>query len=147
MYRITREVSFSYGHRLYPYEGKCARLHGHNGRLRITLASESLDGAGMVIDFARVKAAIAGWLDRSLDHRLILHKDDPIVPMLRGIGEEVQAVDFHPTAENIARYASEHLRSLGLPVVEVQMQETENCSATYVVEGGGPAAKEAPPAG
>ena len=146
MYRITREVSFSYGHRLYPYEGKCSRLHGHNGRLRITLASESLDGAGMVIDFTRVKAAISDWLDHALDHRLVLHKDDPLVALLRGAGEDIRAVAFQPTAENIARYASEHLRALGLPVVEVQMQETDNCSATYVVEDGGPARGASPPA-
>jgi 6-pyruvoyltetrahydropterin/6-carboxytetrahydropterin synthase len=136
MFRITREVSFSYGHRLYPYEGKCARLHGHNGRLRVTLASGTLDEAGMVVDFGYVKAALSRWLEETLDHRLILQRDDPVVAALRAIGEEVYAVDFNPTAENLARHVCDYLKSLGLPVVEVQMQETENCSASYAPERG-----------
>jgi 6-pyruvoyltetrahydropterin/6-carboxytetrahydropterin synthase len=145
MFRITREVSFCYGHRLFPYEGKCARLHGHNGRLRVSLASGRLDEAGMVLDFAEVKAALARWLDDTLDHRLILHRDDPAVAALRAIGEQVYAVDFNPTAENLARHVCEHLRSLGLPVVEVELHETDNCSASYAPEGGPAAGGETSP--
>lgn len=142
MFRITREVSFSYGHRLFPYQGKCARLHGHNARLLVTLGSEGLDEAGMVRDFADVKGALAGWLDGTLDHRLVLHRDDPAVAALRGIGESIYSVDWNPTAENLARHIYESLRALGLPVVEVELHETDNCSARYVPDGRGPAEGE-----
>jgi 6-pyruvoyltetrahydropterin/6-carboxytetrahydropterin synthase len=145
MFRITREVSFSYGHRLFAYEGKCSRLHGHNGRLRVTLASGRLDEAGMVLDFAEVKDALGRWLEETLDHRLILHRDDPVVAALRAIGEEVYAVDWNPTAENIARHVCDHLKSLGLPVVEVEMHETDNCSASYAPGGGTTAGGETSP--
>lgn len=137
MFRITREVSFSYGHRLFPYQGKCARLHGHNARLQVTLASTQLDEGGMVRDFADVKVALARWLDETLDHRLVLHRDDPAVAALRAIGEEICVVDWNPTAENLARHICENLRKLGLPVVEVHLHETENCSATYLPDDGG----------
>lgn len=131
MYTVTRELTFSYGHRLLNYEGKCARLHGHNGRLSVTLAASTLDAAGMVVDFIDIKKALAQWIDETLDHRMILHKDDPAVGALRAVGESLQVVDFNPTAENIARFVHEHLRSAGMPVVQVSLQETENCSATY----------------
>lgn len=135
MYRITREISFSYGHRLLRYKGKCARLHGHNGRLRVVLAAENLDTAGMVVDFVDVKHSLAMWLDGTLDHRLILHREDPAVAPLQAIGEDIYVVDVNPTAENLARHIFECLLATGLPVVEVCLQETESCSATYIPEG------------
>ena len=55
MYRISKSVSFCYGHRLLNYNGKCAHLHGHNARAEITLESRALDASGMVEDFSVVK--------------------------------------------------------------------------------------------
>jgi 6-pyruvoyltetrahydropterin/6-carboxytetrahydropterin synthase len=131
MYTVTREVSFCYGHRLLQYNGKCARLHGHNGRLRVTLSSENLDDAGMVVDFFDVKHALSHWIDEHLDHWLILRKDDPALAVLRAAGEPVTVVDFNPTAENLARHVFEYLKESGMPVVEVRLQETESCAASY----------------
>ena len=37
MFRVSREINFCYGHRLLNYPGKCCHLHGHNGKLTITL--------------------------------------------------------------------------------------------------------------
>jgi 6-pyruvoyltetrahydropterin/6-carboxytetrahydropterin synthase len=137
MYTVTRELSFSYGHRLLRHEGKCGRLHGHNGRLRVTLASTSLDNAGMVVDFFDIKKALSGWIDETLDHRLILQREDPAAAALEAIGEPIYTVDFPPTSENLTRHVLEHLRRIGLPVVEVSLDETENCSATYRDPGEG----------
>ena len=55
MYRVTREISFCYGHRLLEYSGKCRHLHGHNGRAIITLAAPALDPLGMVLDFDGIR--------------------------------------------------------------------------------------------
>lgn len=134
MYRITREIGFSYGHRLHQYEGKCSRLHGHNGRLHVTLEAGDLNEAGMVVDFVDVKRLLARWLDETLDHRMILHKDDPAVGPLRDAGEDLYVVGFSPTAENLARHVFDHLKQVGLPVVEVYLRETENCAASYASE-------------
>lgn len=131
MYTVRREVIFSYGHRLLDYEGKCSRLHGHNGKLVVSLAAEQLDQSGMVVDFVEIKSAIVRWIEETLDHRLVLHRDDPAVKPLQAIGETIYIVDFNPTAENLARHILEHLREVGLPVVEVALDETPNCSATY----------------
>lgn len=131
MYTVTRELSFSYGHRLLNHEGKCARLHGHNGLLRVTLESESLDRIGMVVDFLDIKKALQHWIDNTLDHRLILHRRDPAVEPLQNAGEAVCVVDFNPTAENLAQHVCEHLELAGLPVSEVVLWETANCAASY----------------
>jgi 6-pyruvoyltetrahydropterin/6-carboxytetrahydropterin synthase len=131
MYRVTREIHFCYGHRLLNYAGKCRHLHGHNGRAVITLAAPELDPLGMVMDFSHIKRVVSGWIDETLDHKMLLHQDDPVLPFLREQGEPVYVLPVNPTAENIARLIYDYAAAQGFPVVEVQLWETENCFATY----------------
>lgn len=131
MYRISTSVSFCYGHRLINYQGKCRHLHGHNARAVITLESPGLDDRGMVKDFSDVKRLLWEWLDREIDHTLLLHRDDPVLPVLQSAGERVRAVDHNPTAENIARMIFEFVADTGYPVVDVTVWETETSHASY----------------
>lgn len=131
MHAVTRDIHFCYGHRLLDYPGKCRHLHGHNGTAVITLESASLDQLGMVVDFSRLKAEVGGWIDNHLDHRMILHKDDPALAYLLAQGEPIFVMDRNPTAENIARLIFEKVREAGFPVVEVKLWETESCNASY----------------
>jgi 6-pyruvoyltetrahydropterin/6-carboxytetrahydropterin synthase len=131
MYRVTREIRFCYGHRLLNYDGKCRHLHGHNGRAVITLEAAQLDRLGMVVDFGRIKDVVSAWIDETLDHRMLLHRDDPVLPFLQQQGEPVYVLDVNPTAENIARLIYDFTASRGFPVVAVQLWETDHCFATY----------------
>jgi 6-pyruvoyltetrahydropterin/6-carboxytetrahydropterin synthase len=131
MYSVTREISFCYGHRLLDYAGKCRHLHGHNGRAEITLASAELDRLGMVLDFTQLKQIVGGWIDEALDHKMLLHRDDPALPWLRSQGEPVFVMDVNPTAENIARLIFDYAAAQGFPVVEVRVWETDSCCACY----------------
>jgi len=131
MYRISTSVSFCYGHRLINYQGKCKHLHGHNARAVITLESPGLDDRGMVKDFSDVKRLVWEWLDREIDHTLLLHRDDPVLPVLQGAGERVMAIDYNPTAENIARMIFDFVADTGYPVVDVTVWETETSHASY----------------
>ena len=131
MFSVTREITFCYGHRLLDYDGKCRHLHGHNGRAAITLAADRLDALGMVLDFSLLKRVVGGWIDAQLDHKMLLHRDDPVLPFLRQHGEPVHVLDVNPTAENIAKLIFDYAAGQGFPVVEVKLWETENCCATY----------------
>jgi 6-pyruvoyltetrahydropterin/6-carboxytetrahydropterin synthase len=131
MYRVSREIRFCYGHRLLDYAGKCRHLHGHNGCAVITLAADQLDPLGMVVDFSHIKEVISTWIDNTLDHRMLLCKDDPVLPLLRAQGEPVFVMAVNPTAENIARLIFEYAAGQGFPVVEVQLWETDHCFATF----------------
>ena len=135
MFRVTREIDFCYGHRLLHYEGKCRHLHGHNGRAVIVLEGEDLDHRGMLLDFSDIKSVVSGWIDDHLDHRMLLHKDDPAVPVLREMGEPMFLLDRNPTAENIARLIFEFTASQGFPIVESRLWETPRCFATYRADG------------
>jgi 6-pyruvoyltetrahydropterin/6-carboxytetrahydropterin synthase len=131
MYRVTREIRFCYGHRLLHYDGKCRHLHGHNGRAVITLEAPNLDSLGMVVDFSRIKRVVATWINDSLDHKMILHRDDPLLSYLRQQGEPIFVIDVNPTAENIARVIYDYTAAQGFPVVEVLLWETDDSFATY----------------
>jgi 6-pyruvoyltetrahydropterin/6-carboxytetrahydropterin synthase len=131
MFSVTREITFCYGHRLLNYDGKCRYLHGHNGKAVITLAADSLDQLGMVMDFTRLKRVVGAWIDEQLDHKMLLHKDDPILPFLRQHGEPVFVLDVNPTAENIARLIFDFTAAQGFPVIEVKLWETDNCFAAF----------------
>lgn len=130
-YEVKREIHFCYGHRLLNYEGKCRWLHGHNARAVVVLAAAELDARGMVLDFSEIKRCVAEWIDEHLDHRMILHRDDPLLDTLRASGEPVYVLDVNPTAENLAKLIFERVREAGLPVVEVQLWETPASCATY----------------
>ena len=129
MYQISREIPFCYGHRLLNYKGKCANLHGHNGLAVITVQSAQLNELGMVIDFGEIKATVGQWIDKNLDHRMLLHEDDPVLPYLRQLHEPLFVMNVNPTAENIARAIFEYALAQGYQVTEVKLWETESSYA------------------
>lgn len=131
MFRVTKEIWFCYGHRLLNYNGKCAHLHGHNGKAVITVEADSLDELGMVVDFSHLKKTLGSWIDETIDHTMLLHKDDPMVPHFVTLNERHYLMDVNPTAENIAKLLFDTAIAKGLPVVEVTLWETENSFATY----------------
>jgi len=131
MYTVSREIHFCYGHRLLNYSGKCRHLHGHNGKVEIELAAEQLDALGMVRDFEEIKSIVQVWIDENLDHRLLLCKRDPLIPVLQEMKEPYYLMDENPTAEAITRLIYNYAVSRQLPVLEVRLWETPKSCATY----------------
>jgi len=131
MFRLVKEISFCYGHRLLNYSGKCRHLHGHNGKVEIVLEGEELDERGMVVDFGDMKRVIKGWIDDNLDHRMLLNRDDPVIAYLQEQGEPLYLMDGNPTAEAIARIVFETAQTHGFPVAEVRMWETPTSHVVY----------------
>ncbi len=131
MYTVTKQIHFCYGHRLLNYDGKCRWLHGHNGLVEITLAAEKLDERGMVYDFTIIKQVVQAWIDEHLDHKMILHRADPLVSTLQEHGDPLYLLDENPTAEAIARLIYEEAVRQGFPVVEVRLWETPTSWAAY----------------
>ena len=120
MFEVSAEETFSAGHALRGYKGKCENVHGHNYRVRVTLAGEQLDANGLLIDFVEIKRAMREVIEK-LDHKLL--NDVPPFDTL------------NPSAENMARYffdeVSRELASAPARVAEVKLWETETATATY----------------
>jgi 6-pyruvoyltetrahydropterin/6-carboxytetrahydropterin synthase len=131
MFKVTKHIDFCYGHRLLNYDGMCRHLHGHNARIEIDIEAETLDQRGMVYDFSDIKETVKSWVDATLDHRMLLNKADPIIPLLKERGEQYFVMDGNPTAENIAKLIFTFARKRNLPVTEVRLWETPTSYATY----------------
>ena len=118
MYSVTKRIDFCYGHRLLDYDGICKHPHGHNAVAEIEVRTGELDGRNMVCDFSDIKRVVKGWIDRELDHKMVLRHDDPLVKPLQQLKEPVYVVDSNPTVELIARMIFDYAIGQGLPLCE-----------------------------
>jgi len=131
MYSVTKRIEFCYGHRLLDYDGICKHPHGHNAVAEIEVRTSSLDPRNMVCDFSDIKRIVKGWIDRELDHKMVLRHDDPLVKPLEQLGEPIYLLDSNPTVERIARLIFEYASGQSLPVVRVKLWETPSSYAEY----------------
>lgn len=89
MFELTIIVDFEAAHRLPNYPGKCQRLHGHNWKVEASVAGNTLNQLGMLIDFCDLKQELNDVIS-TLDHYYL---------------NEIEAFkSVSPTAENIAKY-------------------------------------------
>ena len=123
MYEITVEDTFAAGHYLRNYKGKCENPHGHNYKVRITLAGQALDNAGLLVDFKDLREVMKRTIDR-LDHKMI----NDVEPFTK----------LNPSAENLARYFYDQTKQKldeatagRVQVKNVTIFETETTTATY----------------
>ena len=131
MYTVLKEIHFCYGHRLLNYNGQCAHPHGHNGKIEIELQAKKLDLRGMVYDFGDIKEIIQKWIDSQLDHKMILKKGDPLVKILKDLGEPYFLMEENPTAEALAKLLFDLAKSKKLPVSKITFWETPTSRASY----------------
>ena len=131
MYLVTKRIDFCYGHRLLDYDGECKHPHGHNAMVEEDVRTDRLDGRNMVADFSDIKKIVKGWIDRELDHKMILRHDDPLVKPLQALGEPIYILDSNPTVERIAKLIFDKSREQGLDVVAVRVWETPTSRTEY----------------
>jgi 6-pyruvoyltetrahydropterin/6-carboxytetrahydropterin synthase len=122
MYEVSVDESFAAAHNLRNYKGKCEDLHGHNYKVRVTLAGPVLDATGLLYDFVHLKQVIQGVI-RSLDHKYL---------------NELKPFDvLNPSAENIARHIYEQtakeMRATanGAAISSITVWESDVTAATY----------------
>ena len=137
MYGLKTEASFDSAHFLTDYYGKCENLHGHRWRVVVYLEQESLQSDGtmkdMVLDFGVFKRAVRAVAD-SIDHTFLVEEGSlapATIEALEAEGFSLTLFPFRTTAENLARYFFDELQKQGLPVAEVEVDETPNNRAFY----------------
>ena len=122
MFQVSVEETFSAGHALRGYKGKCENVHGHNYRVQITLEGPELDHIGLLVDFTHVKRVMRELIKR-LDHQFI----NDLEPF----------TTVNPSAENMAKYffeeVSKELKEMppGAKVKDVVIWETDTANARY----------------
>jgi len=127
---VSKEFRIEYAHKLENHSDECANLHGHSGRLIVTLSGEVKED-GMIVDFNWLKKVVEDSIVKRLDHQYL---------------NDIGVVDFKllPTAERIAifiwRTLSRHLDSIeikfgsDLRLEEVKFYETVDSCVTLKSE-------------
>ena len=120
MYEVTIKKSFSAAHLLKEIGGKCEELHGHNFLVEVSVASESLNSEGLLIDFRVVKR----WTDEvleQLDHKYL--------------NEIEYFKNINPSSEQLARFLydriSEKSRQAKVTLSRVTVWESDNSRVSY----------------
>jgi 6-pyruvoyltetrahydropterin/6-carboxytetrahydropterin synthase len=97
--------------------------HGHNYKVRVTLAGKELDKAGLLLDFKDLREVMKPTIDR-LDHQMINDLEPFTV--------------LNPSAENLAKYfydeankRLDHATGGRVRVKQVTVFETDSTTATY----------------
>ena len=122
MFEVRVEETFSSGHALRGYKGKCENVHGHNYRVRVTLAGPKLNGIGLLVDFTDLKRVVRGII-AGIDHQFLNDLD--------------AFKTVNPSAENLAKYfydeTDRQLMNLpaGAGITEVTVWETDTSSAQF----------------
>ena len=139
MYRISKEFSFSMGHRLSCHDGLCKNFHGHNYTVVVGIKSQTLNPNGMVMDFGDIKAIGENYF-KQFDHAMMINRTDhdPFMALQTKMPFlKVVEVDYEPTAENMARemyfYFDQELQKYaGSAEIDfITLYETDKSQATY----------------
>ncbi|MCK9523825.1 MAG: 6-carboxytetrahydropterin synthase QueD [Proteobacteria bacterium] len=122
MFEICREKTFAASHQLRHYQGKCERLHGHNWRVRVHLAGDTLDETGMLLDFHELDRLMTEAVSR-FDH-VHLNEVEPFIAR-------------NPSSENLARVICEAVaerlpKERGLRVKCCDVWENDASRARYI---------------
>ena len=122
MFQVNVDETFSAGHALRGYKGKCENPHGHNYKVRVTVEGPELDSIGLLSDFTSLKRVLREII-AGVDHKFL--NDQPPFDAI------------NPSAENIAKYfydqTAGQVRDLGAGarIASITVWETDTTAATY----------------
>jgi 6-pyruvoyltetrahydropterin/6-carboxytetrahydropterin synthase len=123
MFELKVVTRFAAAHQLTMVGDKCENLHGHNWKIEVCVGGDTLNEAGVLVDFGIIKGHVREIMGR-VDHKFL---------------NELECFDtetYPPSSENLAVYIAEELakklEAPGLRVTQVTTWESENACATYI---------------
>ena len=119
MFTLSVEKVISTAHHLRDYDGPCARVHGHNWRIKFEVQADEVDDSGIAIDFSELDSKL--WeVIGPFDHQLI----NSVPPF----------DEINPTAENLVKYFYDQLKSkleATISIKKVSIWETDDYMVSY----------------
>jgi 6-pyruvoyl-tetrahydropterin synthase len=120
LFEVAYETTFCATHVLHRDGRPVEPQHGHDWRVEVVAAGETLDPLGVVVDFEHLKTAVGEVCRRFHYGDLTSHPD---------------FAGQSPSAEAVARYFFHEVRrgmgAEGGKLVRVRVWEAPGCSATY----------------
>jgi len=113
---LYKDFRFEAAHLLpeVPQGHKCARLHGHSFKVRITISGEMNPKTGWILDFDDIRQAFEPLLEQ-LDHHYL---------------NEIPGLE-NPTSEHLVQWIWQRLKSALPELTEVEISETCDTGCRY----------------
>ncbi len=118
MFELTIRTEFCAAHAIL-IKGQREPVHGHNWRVSVTVAGDTLDSDGLLCDFHDLERALAQIV--APFHNADLNATPPFDHL-------------NPTAEHVARHIGESIAKtlpVGLRVQGASVTEAPGCEATW----------------
>jgi len=114
--QIFKDFQFEAAHRLpnVPEGHRCARLHGHSFRVRITVSGTPDPHSGWIMDFSEIKRAFKPILER-LDHYYL---------------NDIPGLE-NPTSERLAEWIWAQLKPQLSALSAIEIRETCTSGCLY----------------
>jgi len=120
MFELKVVTRFAAAHQLKMVGEKCENLHGHNWKIEVQVTGETLNDAGVLLDFGEIKACLAEVM-HTLDHKFL---------------NELECFSGNPSSERIARYVASALEKKitdpSIRISRVTAWESEDAAASYI---------------
>jgi len=122
MFELKIITHFAAAHQLKMVAKKCENIHGHNWKIEVCVAGETLNDAGVLIDFGELKGYLTEIIQK-LDHKFLNEMD--------------WFHSYNPSSENIAYHIAHALKKKivnhDIKVTRVKAWESDNACATYSI--------------
>lgn len=131
MVKIERKYHFYAAHRNQSLAGKCRNIHGH--RYGVVLVIEpGRTEAGVTMLFDDIDRLVDPILEE-YDHGLLIDINDPLYQVLTSLDDQTKMLRLNreTSVENLAASLFAKFDSVGLPMVEVRIQETDSSILIY----------------
>jgi 6-pyruvoyltetrahydropterin/6-carboxytetrahydropterin synthase len=120
VFEVTCEVGFCATHRLLRDGAPIEPLHGHDWRVEAVAAGDTLDGSGLLLDFAELQRALSEVVGA------LHHGDLNALSPFAGLSPSAEVVARHIFVEVRRRLGRD-----GSALSRVRVFEAPGCSATY----------------
>ena len=123
MFELKVLAHFAAAHQLKMVAKKCENLHGHNWKIEVSVTGETLNHAGVLIDFGIIKKHLREIVGK-LDHRFL---------------NDLEWFDENnpPSSESIAIWIAREMQNImdypSIRVSRVTVWESDDFGATYIV--------------
>lgn len=138
MFYLTKVFRVACGHRLRKHKGLCKNLHGHNLKIEVTVARDSLNENDMVIDFSDLKTIVNNVLVH-WDHAFFVNAKDELPETLVNLeqaGTKMVRFAEDPTSEILCAYLFSRLveplrAEYGVDIMSVSIWENDDSKTTF----------------
>lgn len=126
--KITKSYHFYAGHRNKKAGEKCGRLHGHTYNVKCIFEFNKMkDGITMLFsDIDKIVEPII----KQYDHYFLLYEKDSLCELLDLANEPYIKLPFETSAENMSVWIYNEIKRQ-LPIIEIQLAETQSSTITY----------------